>query len=195
MPKSRTLEATLAELHELRRDPTSASAIDKLRAVLRGKSSHAAARAAAIAGEFEIAALLDDLVAAFDRFFDNPAKSDPGCAAKAAIADALYRIGAPCDTLFLRGVRSVQMEPVWGGRADTAGGLRTACAFGLVRMHYPDATIELADLLADAEAPVRAAAAQAIAYGEDAPACRCCDSRYSPATTTRRSLRNVSRPC
>ena len=164
MPKSRTLEDTLAALNRLRDDPTSDAALAQLRQVLAGKSSHAAAKAAQIAGESEIGVLAADLVAAFERFMVNPVKTDPNCRAKAAIADALYRIGHDAETVFLRGIHHRQMEPVYGGRVDTAIDLRAASALGLVRMNYPDALVELADLLADPESRVRAAAAQAIAY-------------------------------
>ena len=163
----RSLEDTLADLHQLRADPLSATSIATLRHVLGGKTSHAVAKAAQIAGEFEIAALTADLAAAFDRLMVNPAKSDPGCRAKAEIADALYRIGSDDAAVFLRGIRHVQMEPVWGGRVDTATALRGACALGLVRMNYPDALSELADLLADPETPARVAAARAVAYSEN----------------------------
>jgi HEAT repeat protein len=167
MPKASRLEDALAELHLLRDNPTADSALAKLRAALGGKSSHAAAKAADIAGEFEIGALTPDLVAAFARFMINPVKTDPGCRAKTAIADALYRIGHEDEAIFLQGIRYVQMEPVYGGRADTAGDLRAASALGLVRMNHRDALVELADLLADPEVPVRIAAARTIAYSEN----------------------------
>jgi HEAT repeat protein len=164
MPKSHKVEDTLAALSALRDDPTSDAALKQLRQALAGRSSHVAAKAAQIAGESEVGALVADLIAAFDRFMTNPVKSDPNCSAKAAIADALYRIGHDDETVFLRGIRHRQMEPVYGGRIDTATDLRAACALGLVRMNYHEALVELADLLADPEARVRAAAAQAIAY-------------------------------
>ena len=164
MAKSHALEDTLAALSRLRDDPTSAAALAELRKALNGKSSHAVAKAAQIAGESEIGALTPELVAAFERFMVNPVKSDPNCRAKAAIADALYRIGHDDETIFLRGIRHRQMEPVYGARVDTAIDLRAACALGLARMNAPDVLVELGDLLADPEARVRAAAAQAIAY-------------------------------
>jgi HEAT repeat protein len=106
-------------------------------------------------------------VAAFERLMINPVKTDPGCHAKAAIADALYRIGDDDQRVFLRGIHHVQLEPVYGGRTDTACELRGVCALGLVRTNHPDVMIELADLLADPEAPVRVAAARALAYSEN----------------------------
>lgn len=167
MPRSRALEETLAALNTLRQNPHGPDTTAELRRVLAGKSSHAAAKAAQIAGEHELAALTPDLVAAFDRFMINPVKADPTCAAKTAIVDALYRIGEPADDVFLRGAHHVQLEPVWGGKADTAGALRSVSALGLVRMHHSDAMAVLADLLADPEDRVRAEAARAIAYSDD----------------------------
>jgi HEAT repeat protein len=134
---------------------------------LAGKSSHVAAKAAQIAGESEIIELGADLVQAFDRLMVQAAKSDPTCAGKTAIAEALYRIGTDSEAVFLRGIRHVQREPVWGGSVDTAGGLRGTCALGLVRLNYHDALSEIAELLADPEMRVRADAARALGYSEN----------------------------
>jgi hypothetical protein len=79
----------------------------------------------------------------------NPVKSDPGCRAKVEIARALYELGEDPAAVFPRGVRHRQMEPVFGGREDTAAELRCVCALGLVRLQSPDALVELAELLAD----------------------------------------------
>jgi HEAT repeat protein len=54
------------------------------------------------------------------------------------------------------------MEPVWGGRQDTAVELRGLCADALVKFFHPDVTDELALLLADPEKGARAAAARSI---------------------------------
>lgn len=167
MAKSRALEQTLAELSRIRQEPASPVSIAALRAVIKSKASHAVAKAAEIVAELEIADLKDELTAAFERLLVDPVKNDPTCAAKTAIADALYRMGADEPLIFLRGIRHVQMEPVWGGRADTAVALRGICALGLVRANYRDAMAELADLLADPEARARGDAARAIAYSED----------------------------
>jgi HEAT repeat protein len=165
--RNAALEAALAQLAEARRDPTSAESLALLRKILAGKSSHAAAKAAAIAAEFELEALVPELCKAFERFLAQPVKGDPGCAAKAAIADALYRIGAVEPALYRRGIRHVQMEPVWGGKADTATALRGTCALAMVRVHDPDYLLEIAELLADREAPARKMAATALAYSEN----------------------------
>jgi HEAT repeat protein len=156
----------LAALREARENPTAEASLRALRQALSSRSCRAAAKAAAIAGQFEVVELSGDLVAAFDRFLEEPG-DDPGCTAKAAIAEALYRLGPEDPAVFLRGLRCVQMEPVWGGRVDTAVDVRGACALGLVRSGYREALVELAALLADPEPPVRISAARAVAYRDD----------------------------
>lgn len=168
MAKANKIEDAIERVARTRTNPTSAESLAELRAGLGHKSAHVAAKAAQIAGENEISALTQDLVAAFDRFLaNNPVKNDPGCVAKAAIVEALQRLAAPEPGVFLRGIRWVQLEPVWGGRADTAVALRGASGFGLVAMGYREALTPLADLLADPEPRARAAAARAIAWSED----------------------------
>jgi len=167
LPKTDKLADALERLGRLRVDPTSTKSLAELRAALADRSPHVAAKAAQIAGEHEITAVTRELAAAFERFLLNPVKSDPGCVAKAAIVDALQRMGAPEPSVFLRGIRHVQLEPVWGGKADTAVALRGASGFGLVAMGYRDALTPLAELLADPEARARAAAARAVAFSEN----------------------------
>jgi HEAT repeat protein len=105
-------------------------------------------------------------VAAFDRFFDNPAKSDPQCWAKNALAKALKDLGHTGAEVFLRGIAHFQMEPVWGGRQDSAAALRGTCAHALTACEIGafEALVAIADLLEDPEASVRVEAARAIAH-------------------------------
>lgn len=184
-----TLEGRLAKLNQLReRDPTSPEAVDELRHALGMKTSLIVARAAEIAGEYEIESLSDLLIEAWKRFDfalaqqsgTKPAE-DKGCEAKAACAEALYRLGTDTDKvyqLFKHGIRTIQREPVYGGSVDVAVQLRSTCAFALVRMNDPEVMVDLGDLLMDyadaanAEhrdqvAPARAAAATAIGYSEN----------------------------
>ena len=166
MPPSLSLEARLAALSALRDDPSSPEAVRALRKALGAKSNHLAAKAAEIVREGQVVELIADMVDAFDRFMLDPIKTDKGCAAKAAIAEALYQLEYGRETLFLQGVRHRQLEPVYGGRADTAVELRGTCALALVRINYADVMNELAALLADPEPQARAAAARAIGYSE-----------------------------
>jgi hypothetical protein len=167
MAKSRKLEELTTALNAIRSDPTSPEGLATLSQVMGSKYGIAVAQAAKMVGQAEIYSLIPDLVAAFDRFMVKPKDTDPGCRAKQAIAEALYRLEHRDETLFLKGIRHGQWEPVWGSQVDTAPKLRGTCALGLVRMNYPAVMVELADLLADPDPEARIAAARAIAYSEN----------------------------
>ena len=167
MPKSQKLEALTARLNQIKIDPTSEVGVATLTEVLGSKHSIAIAQAAKVIGEHEIHSLTPQLVNTFDRLMEKAADRDPGCRAKAEIADTLYRLEHRDAEVFLRGLHHVQREPIWGGQVDTAPKLRGLCALGLVRMNYPNVMVELADLLADAEPEARIGAARAIAYSEN----------------------------
>ena len=164
MARKGDLDAALIRIKALREDPGTEAAQDELRAILGGRLSHAVARAAELVGEAQLRDLEPELVGAFDAFMQDPIKRDPGCRAKIAIVDALQHLDAYEGDLYLRASRHVQLEPVYGGRQDTAPELRGAAGRGLVRMNHPDALVVLAELLADPEVPARVAAARAIAY-------------------------------
>ncbi len=166
MVKSPSLEDTLSLLNAVQNNPASEDAIAILRQVLNSKHSVAVARAAKLVRRAEIRQLIPELISSFERFMENPSTKDPSCIAKKAIAEALYRLEYGEETLFLKGIRHVQKESVWGGKVDTAPGLRGVCALGLVRMNYPDAMVALADLLADPETEARIVAARAVGYAD-----------------------------
>jgi HEAT repeats len=168
MPKSHKLEALLDRLAQLRTAPISQEAIASISQILASKYGVAVAQAARLVETRQITPLIPQLVASFSRFMSHPAETDPSCLAKTGIAEALYRLNYSEETLFLQGIRHIQLEPVWGGQTDTAATLRGTCAMGLVRMNYPHVLTELGDLLADPEPPARIAAARAIAYSENA---------------------------
>jgi HEAT repeat protein len=168
---SRRIEEHLEQLTRLR-GASPAEAAPPLRKALLDRSNLVAAKAARIAGESLLRDLMPDLLAAYDRLFDDPVKRDPQCWGKNAIAKALREMDYAESAPFLRGARHVQMEPVWGGTQDTAGALRGICLLALpgcgdIRrehiMRY------LVDALAEADPAVRADAARAIGAmgGED----------------------------
>jgi hypothetical protein len=163
MARRRPLEETLAALRRAREHPDAEESRRELRRVLSSEGSHAVARAAAIVGERGIGPLVADLVAAFPRFFEGLPKADPGCSAKTAIVEALRRLEHDDPALYRRGARHVQMEPVFGGRVDTAVDLRGASALALAETAIGDVLVDLANLLADPEPPVRISAARAVA--------------------------------
>jgi hypothetical protein len=109
MARSRKLEETLAKLAQIRDTPTSEAGITTLREVLGSKNSVAVAQAAKMVGEFVIAQLIPELVAAFARMMVNPSQTDRGCLAKKEIAEALYRLEYSEESLFIQGIRHVQV--------------------------------------------------------------------------------------
>jgi HEAT repeat protein len=167
MAKAPKLEALMAALREIRSEPVSEAGQAVLHQVLASKHSVAVAQATSLIGQFELTDFVPALIQAFDRFLIKAADSDPGCRAKQAIADTLYRLDIAAESLFLKGIRHVQREPLWGGTVDTAPRLRGACALGLVRMNYSQVMVELGDLLADPESEARIGAVRAIAYTQN----------------------------
>jgi len=163
------VEEIAATIEALRSTP--ANVVEPLRKFLKDRNNFVGSKAAAVAGDLLLRELIPDLLAAFDRFLKDPVKSDPKCWAKNAIVKALKDLGFDDPAVYLRGIVHVQMEPVWGGNADSAAALRGACALALVACSLPrDAILlHLADVLADPEMRVRADAARAIAQlpGQD----------------------------
>jgi hypothetical protein len=153
-------------LDALRSAPGLLNVLEPLRKALNDRSNYFVSKAAALVAELGMQELIPDLARAFDRFMIDPGKTDPQCWAKNAIAKALKDLGYSDGGLFLRGIKHVQLEPVWGGVEDTAPTLRGACALALVTCSVPRLEILeiLADLLAaDPAKTVRADAAVAIA--------------------------------
>jgi len=129
------------------------------------------AKAAALVMKHELHDLSDKMIAAFDRFMENAEKTDQGCTAKTAIADALVKFNGEYRETYLRGLHHVQKEPVWGGSKDTAAKLRGLCALGLVALGYKDVLYEHVDLLFDADPEARLLACRALGgTGVDAAA-------------------------
>jgi HEAT repeat protein len=93
----------------------------------------------------------------------DPAKTDKGCLAKIAVVEALLAAGDPDEGVLRAGLRHVQLEPTWGGQADTAAPLRASCALGLVQVGAAGVLDDLAVLLADPEPDARVGAARALA--------------------------------
>jgi HEAT repeat protein len=162
MGKARSVEAKLARLNSLAKEPVTPAVVAELRKFLGDPSNLVVAEAAEIAGEANRADLVPDLAAAFDRFMADPEDTDKQCRAKITVVEALNKMEYEKPDVFLRGIRHIQPEPIWGGTRDTAGPLRAAAAFGLVRLGHRDSVPLLVDLLVDAEKVARVAAVQAL---------------------------------
>jgi HEAT repeat protein len=164
MPGKHSFEEQLAALDALRQQPPEAC-IAPLRKALQHKNNFVAAKAADLARQFQLAELIPDLLAAFDRFFTEPAKSDPQCWAKNSISRALAAFEHQDAAVFLRGMKHIQPEPSYGGASDSAATLRATCALALVQCRSliePDLLAHLIDLLADKDKSVRVEVIRAI---------------------------------
>ena len=161
------LEREMEALRPALAQPSAPAARELLQGALRRSCSFVVARAAEVIREHSLAGLEADLQRAFERFLDSPVKSDPGCKAKQAILEALDFLESADEKPFLAALRHFQKEPAWGAPVDTACGLRARGALGLARLGHGELLLLMADLLADPEAPVRQAAAEAIAHRGD----------------------------
>lgn len=159
----RKLEA-LAALRAM----NAAGAEAPLRKALADTNGLYVSKAAAIAADAGAAALIPELVRAFQRFVDHapdPGKADPQCWAKNALVRALHELGHRQPDVYLRGMRCVQLEAGFGGRFDSAGPLRGVCALALADADHPPRLIltALTDLLVDPEKAARLDAVRAVA--------------------------------
>jgi hypothetical protein len=164
MPSKRSVEGQLAALEGLREDSPEA-ALEPLRRLLAHRNNYVVAKTADLVTKFRLTVLIPELLAALDRFFNDPLETDPQCWAKNSLARTLAALECQDAAIFLRGMRHTQFEPVWGGRSDTAGGLRGTCALALVQCRtLPEADLlaHLIELLSDKDKTVRGEVVRAI---------------------------------
>ncbi len=158
-------ERDMAALEAVRSGAVDAATVPALAKALTNKSNYLVAKAAKIAREHGLNQLIPDLLTALKCFYQDPVKTDPQCWAKAAIVEALCELGHDDPAPFLRGLRYVQLEGVWGGSQDTAGGMRAQSALGLSQCRSISDLVVLShllELLADPEKMVRVEAARAV---------------------------------
>jgi len=163
MPVSRRLEAQLEQLEQLQKKQDKDRLQQELKRALTNSAALIVARAAVICREERLTDLEAELKSSWERFLDPPAKSDKGCKAKTALAATMVELDTDCVELFLQGIHLRQPEAVWGGTVDTAAELRAVCAGGPAQSGYPEAVVELAELLADPEPEARVGAVRALA--------------------------------
>jgi hypothetical protein len=164
MSAKRNFDVELAAVESLR-DLSSDAAAPQLAKALEHRNNLIVSKAAAVTLHHQLTSLTPKLVAAFGRFLENPAKSDPQCWAKNALAKTLAAFEYQEPELFLAGLRHIQLEPVWGGSADSASTLRSTCALAIVQCRELDShrlLIHLVPLLADKELRVRINVVRAI---------------------------------
>jgi HEAT repeat protein len=164
MPGKRNFEEQIAALDALRQLPDE-DRLEPLRKALGHRNNFIVAKAADLVREARLSQLIPELLNAFDGFLENPVKTDPQCWAKNALSRTLAALDYQEAEVFLRGMRHIQMEPVWGGQSDTAGTLRATCALALVQCRSltdADLLAHLIELAGDKDKSVRAEAAHAI---------------------------------
>ncbi len=156
-------ERKLAAVEALRKEDA-AAVVEPLRKALKDRNNYLVSKAAAVAADMHVRALIPDLEHAFARFLEDGAKTDPKCWAKNALAKALKNLESDGSELFLRGLAHQQWEPVWGGREDAAETLRGICAHALTQSSLTKLEVlhRLSDLLVDHSKAVRIEAARAI---------------------------------
>src|ERR1700684_1136337 len=132
MPGKRKFEEQLAALDALRQLPPE-PCVEPLRKALTHRNNFVVGKAADLVRKFQLTQLIPELLVAFDRFFEDPTKTDPQCWAKNAVSRALAAFEHQDADIFLRGMRHIQPEPSYGGSSDSAGTLRATCALALVQ--------------------------------------------------------------
>jgi hypothetical protein len=157
----RSLDERLAALTAMDRGDAPVDT-EALREALRGTTGVLAAAAARVIAARERTELVDDLAAAFTRLVEKGGERDPMCRGKIAIARALEQLDRWADEVFVVGATLVQLEPVWGGREDTAAEVRAVSAMAYAHAYRADALDVLADLLADPHRMARVGAATAL---------------------------------
>jgi hypothetical protein len=166
----RGFDAELAALETLSAGMKAGAALDAggvelLRKALHNRNNFLVSKAAKLVADGEAATLLPEVLAAYDRFFVDAAKTDPKCWAKEALAKALVKLEHPGKDVYLRGLRHHQMEASWGPPVDSAGGLRATCAHALVAcpgIPNDELVALLLETLVDTDKSVRVEGARAI---------------------------------
>ena len=125
-PVQRGFDRELAELEALSAAMKAAPAlstaqIEQLRRALAHRNNFLVAKAAKLVADAELFVLLPEILAAYDRFFIDAAKTDPQCWAKNALVKTLVKLEHRQKDAYLRGLRHQQKEGAYGGLSDTAG--------------------------------------------------------------------------
>jgi hypothetical protein len=161
------LKEALQKVSELRAEGNSEKSIATLRTLIKKQAGVVVAKAAEVASEWNATELARDLHDAFYRLREDGLEVDPQCWGKTAIIKALYDLAWQDTKVFVDACKTIQLEPVYGGKGDSATSVRTAGVQALVQLPAADTSTvmnTLADLLADESPKVRAEAARSCVY-------------------------------
>ncbi len=165
--KKDPLKEALQKISQVRSEGISEKGILALQVTIRKQSGVVVAKAAELAADWNATELIKDLLATFYRLQEDGLNHDPQCWGKTAIIKALYELAHQDPKVFIDACRTVQLEPVYGGKSDTATSVRMAAIQVLVQLPLVDLTtvmMVLADLLADESAKVRSETVRACVY-------------------------------
>ena len=172
MPARRDpLRDAFNEIQALRDEGSSDYGTAKLRTALKKQNGMIVSKAAPVAAEWFETSLAEDLETCFYRLSKNGTEHDPQCWGKTAIIKALHELSWQDNSIYAAGCRTVQLEPVRGGKEDTAVALRIASLNALMQAPILDSNLlmtVLADLLADESRRVREEAAKLSSYASPA---------------------------
>ena len=157
----------LQAVQDLRSEGLSDEAVAALRGVLEQQPGIVVAAAAKLAAEWQVEGLAATLQDAFYRLSEDGRENDPQCWGKVAVIKALHELAWQDAGLYVQGCKTVQLEPVYGGKEDSAVPVRTVSFQALVQLPVvatATVMITLADLLADPSTKVRAEAARSSVY-------------------------------
>jgi len=171
---AKRLEQHLAQLRELKQQGPTPQTLKALETFLK-EPGPVVARVAEIVSEWGAEGLLPGLAETFERLGQNGLEDDPQCWGKVAIIKSLRALGWHNPKVFILGCQTVQMEPVFAGKEDSATSLRAFSAMALAEcpgVCYDQVIDVLVTLLADSGWNIRASAAKAIVqfgYPQAAP--------------------------
>ncbi|HST79086.1 MAG TPA: HEAT repeat domain-containing protein [Verrucomicrobiae bacterium] len=163
MRKPDPVEEALDRLAALKNEAAGPPLIAQLKAFLKNRSNVVVAKAAKGVSHVRAMEVVPDLVAAFHRLMEDPAKQDKGCAGTTEIVNALYELDYMEPEVFLQGIHHVQMEGSFGPPVDAAAKLRAISALALARTGHPAALDEVVSLLVDEWPDARVGAVRALA--------------------------------
>ena len=163
MRKPDPVEEALDRLAALKKEAAGPPLIAELKTFLKNRSNVVVAKAAKGVSHVRAMELVPDLVAAFHRLMEDPAKQDKGCAGTTEIVNALYELDYMEPEVFLQGIHHVQMEGSFGPPVDAAAKLRAISALALARTGHPAALDEVVSLLVDEWPDARVGAVRALA--------------------------------
>ena len=161
------IKKALQRVQDLRSQGLSEATVAALLELIQIQPGIVVGNAAKFVAQWQAAELAAPLRDAFYRLSEDGLNDDPQCWGKVAIIRALHELAWQDAGVYVKGCRTVQPEPIYGGQEDSAAPVRTVSFQALVQLPVVATStvmIVLADLLADESAKVRAEAARASVY-------------------------------